>query len=69
MFKSLKLLVLLIEDMENKWSRAKETVQGIIPCLTQTNEQLNTLESTLCWRHYAIARGAGEMEGGGNTDQ
>ena len=63
------MMGMLMEYFTTKWSGSRETVQFIMICMIQTDEKLNSLEVNFNWKHYAIAHGAGENEGHGNTDR
>ena len=63
------MMVMLMEDLSNKWSRYREMVQSIRTCLTRTDEQLNNLEAKFSCRHYTTVWNVKEMVGGWNTEQ
>ena len=63
------MMGMLMEDLTNKWSGAREMVRSIRICLTQNDDQLNNLEAKFSRWHYTIARNVEEMIGGGDKEK
>ena len=62
------MMGMLMEDLTKKQSGAREVVQIMSTCLTQTNEQCHNLEANFNWQQYTIASGVEDMVGGGNAE-
>ena len=63
------MMGMLMKDLNTKWSRSMEVVEGINTFLTHTSEQLHNLEANFSWKNYTITCGVWEMDGDRNVDQ